>query len=62
VLLFDNEVKVILGVSRVCVGDTAEQNIWEVVIDFDMQCPSKTCARRPDGLGWNFYMLPSCTR
>src|SRR6202022_1901893 len=59
VLLFNNVVKVILGASRVCVGDTTEQNIWEVVIDFDMQCPSKTCARRPDGLGWNFYMLPA---
>src|SRR5260370_18830399 len=59
VLLFDNVVNEILGLSRVCVGDTTEQNIWEVVIDFDMQCPSKTCARRPDGLGWNLNTLPA---
>jgi hypothetical protein len=24
-----------------------------------MQRPSKACARRPDGLGWNFYTLPA---
>src|SRR5260370_15310804 len=59
VLLLDNVVNVIPGVSRVCVCDTTEQNIWEIVIDFDMQCPSKTCAGRPDGLGWYFYMLPA---